>query len=500
MRSVFAMVVGLFTARWVLQALGESDYGLFGVVGSIMVFVTFLNGVLAGAVSRYFAYCLGKINNSEELNRWFNAALIIHTIVPILLLLAGLVLGSVIIKNVLNIEEGKIGLATIVFYISSLSAVFSMMAAPFNSMLYAKQNIVEQSIIGIAETLTHLVLMYILMAYIHNNTLVIYTLFLASKTILFQLFLCLRTMSLYPELHIHFYSKEEIWPYIKELLVFSSWKSLMGFGRIIYTQGSAIVLNIFFGSRLNAAYSIASNISAQSAGLSTSLMTAITPEIVSREGRGKHESMKSLSYKASKYSAILICFIALPLISDIQNLLVLWLKTPPNYTSQFCTAIIVSLILDKLASGHESALNANGKIAGFQASIGINFILSVCITYILFKIYNRPIMLCVSIVLSQLFSLFIKLYWGKRIVGLSLREWFLQVVLPTVGCILVYFFLFFFYRHLLPATGLLRLIIITLLSTLIIGLYSWFLVMEKELKASVLLKIKKIMSKDISRR
>ena len=328
------------------------------------------------------------------------------------------------------------------------------------------------------------------MAYIHENALIIYTVFLATKTILFQIILCIRTMSLYPELHVKRYTKEELWPYIKELLLFSSWKSLLGFGRILYTQGSAIVLNVFFGSRLNAAYSVATNISAQTSGLSTSLMTAITPEIVSREGSGDHESMKSLSFKASKYSSILICFIALPLLSDIQNLLVLWLKTPPHYTSQFCIAIIVSLLIEKLTSGHESALSANGKIAGFQASLGINYILSVFISYLLFKIYDKPVMLCVSIISCQFLSLCLKLFWGRRIVGLSIREWFRFAVFPVAGCIAVYYIMFFFYNSFLPNEGITRLIMITILSTIIICLYSWFVVMEKSLKESLITKIK----------
>jgi O-antigen/teichoic acid export membrane protein len=490
MRSVFAMLVGLFTARWVLQALGESDYGLFGVVGSIMVFVTFLNGVLAGAVSRYFAFCIGKANNEDELNKWFNAALIIHTTVPLVLLVVGLLLGTFIIQTILYIEEGKIGIATVVFYICCVSSAFSMMAAPFNSMLYARQNIVEQSIIGFGETFVHFISMYILMAYIKNNTLIVYTVFLASKTILFQIILSLRTMSLYKELRFRIYPRRVLMPYIRELLVFSSWKSLMGFGKILYTQGSAIVLNIFFGTRLNAAYSIGTNISAQAGSLSSSLMTAITPEIVSREGGGNHESMKSLSYKASKYSSILICFIALPLISDIQNLLVLWLKTPPSYTTQFCIAIVISLIIEKLASGHESALNANGKIAGFQASIGINFILSVLITYILFRIYESPLMLCAAILLSQMLSLLIKLYWGKRMVDLSIRNWVIHSVIPVVGCVLVYFSLFVLYNGLLPESGMIRLVVVTVLSSMIICLYSWFFILEKSIKDGIITRVK----------
>ena len=38
-RSLYALVCGLFISRWVLAALGKTDFGLFGVVDGMMVIV-----------------------------------------------------------------------------------------------------------------------------------------------------------------------------------------------------------------------------------------------------------------------------------------------------------------------------------------------------------------------------------------------------------------------------------------------------------------------------
>ena len=35
-RSVVALALGLFSSRWVLQALGASDFGLYAVVGALV--------------------------------------------------------------------------------------------------------------------------------------------------------------------------------------------------------------------------------------------------------------------------------------------------------------------------------------------------------------------------------------------------------------------------------------------------------------------------------
>ena len=98
-RSLFALVCGLFSARWVLEALGKEDFGLYGVVGALTIFISFLNTLLSGALGRYYAFSIGEAKKAAEEGRaadglencrqWFNTALSIHTIVPVVLMLIG---------------------------------------------------------------------------------------------------------------------------------------------------------------------------------------------------------------------------------------------------------------------------------------------------------------------------------------------------------------------------------------------------------------------------
>ncbi|MGN0826402.1 MAG: hypothetical protein ACI4QD_00520, partial [Kiritimatiellia bacterium] len=55
-RSLYALVCGLFISRWVLAALGKLDFGLYGVVGGMTVFIAFLNTLLSTATGRFYAY------------------------------------------------------------------------------------------------------------------------------------------------------------------------------------------------------------------------------------------------------------------------------------------------------------------------------------------------------------------------------------------------------------------------------------------------------------
>ena len=45
------MAVGLYTSRVVLNTLGVEDFGIYNVVGGIVVVLSFLNGAMAGATA-----------------------------------------------------------------------------------------------------------------------------------------------------------------------------------------------------------------------------------------------------------------------------------------------------------------------------------------------------------------------------------------------------------------------------------------------------------------
>ena len=56
-RMLFIMVVSLYTSRIVLATLGISDYGIYNVVGGIVIMLSFLNGAMSSATQRYLT-CL----------------------------------------------------------------------------------------------------------------------------------------------------------------------------------------------------------------------------------------------------------------------------------------------------------------------------------------------------------------------------------------------------------------------------------------------------------
>jgi O-antigen/teichoic acid export membrane protein len=150
-RTIVTICLTLLGSRWVLNALGQSDFGLFNLVGSIIVFVTFLNSVMASSVARHFAYSMGR-GNKKELIRWFNTALCAHLCLGVLLLLIGWPIGEYTIRNFLNVPAERLLACLWVFRISLISAFINMVSVPFVGMYTAQQRIYEIAFWGVFQS------------------------------------------------------------------------------------------------------------------------------------------------------------------------------------------------------------------------------------------------------------------------------------------------------------------------------------------------------------
>lgn len=86
LRMFLLMGISLYTSRIVLETLGVEDFGVYNIVGSIIVLFSFINNALTAATRRFINFNLGK-NNPQESAKAFSASLTIHFIICIILII-----------------------------------------------------------------------------------------------------------------------------------------------------------------------------------------------------------------------------------------------------------------------------------------------------------------------------------------------------------------------------------------------------------------------------
>ena len=147
------------------MALGEVDYGLMGVVGGLTVFITYLNGILGGAIGRYYAVSVGAQQKDptaglETCRMWFTTAVVINTIIPAILMIVGYPLGVWAVENFLTIPPDRVDACVWVWRFVCATCFLGMVTLPLQAMYTAKQYIAELTIYSFVTTTLNAFFLY----------------------------------------------------------------------------------------------------------------------------------------------------------------------------------------------------------------------------------------------------------------------------------------------------------------------------------------------------
>jgi O-antigen/teichoic acid export membrane protein len=433
--SLFAMLVGLFSARWVLLALGQSDFGLYGVVGSIVLLITFLNGGLSVGVSRFYAYSIGRGHNLpeeeavDELKRWFNTAFSIHSVLPFLIILAGWPVGEYAISHWLTIPPERMAASLWVFRISLVTAFMTVFSIPFTAMYAANQWISELAVFNILRSCGNLTGAWFLLR-VQSDRLIVYALYMMAINAGTAWIQIIRAVVKFKACRIrisYMYNRE----YFKKLFGFVGWKMFGASCVMLRGQGTPVLINLYFGPLVNAAYSIAFRLSTQASSLAVAMMGAFQPAVTSAEGKGDRAKMLAMAMQACKFGTLLSLFFVIPLILEMNTLLHLWLKMPPEYAAGLCQWMLAMLVIDKITSGPMLAINAAGKISTYEMIQGAMFLLALPLMWLFIKSGMGPVSIGCALFISTAVYCTGRLLFSRHLLSFPVGRWVVQVAIPV---------------------------------------------------------------------
>lgn len=435
-RSIYALFLGLFSTRWILAALGNGDFGLWGVIGSLVVIIGFLNGILGNSVGRYYAYAIGESKTVTEdvahdtLQRWFNAAVSIHFFLPLILCAIGGPIGIYAINHWLVIPESRMVTCEFVFMFSLVAAFLNMVSVPYLAMYRARQLIAELSVWGVLQTTLLFASAFMLLHY-DGDRLLAYSIIMTMIPGVISGILVYRARRDFSACRIRYAYLFDL-SYLSKIFSFSFWEFFATGGDVIRTQGTAILINRNFGATVNAAWTVGSQVSNHTTALSTSMISAITPALTTAAGAGERDRMVRLAYATSKFGAVLILLFAIPLILEMNYVLKLWLVTPPEYASLMCRCMLIALVSHKLGWGHHMAVLADGRVRSMLAMNGFLSGATILIVWGFIKAGFGPLGVGFSFVLSYSLLTLSRVFFARTMCSMSVRYWLCYIVLPVL--------------------------------------------------------------------
>ena len=153
---IFVLVINLYATRLLLKYLGVENFGLYNVVGSIVIFVSFLRQALTNATSRYLTYSIGK-QEKNRLKKVYSMAINSHLILAFILTILLEIIGVYFLNNQLKIPQERISAANWIFQFSIITFIISIIQTPFISNIIAHEKMDAYAYIGIAETILKLI-------------------------------------------------------------------------------------------------------------------------------------------------------------------------------------------------------------------------------------------------------------------------------------------------------------------------------------------------------
>ncbi|MFM7182015.1 MAG: hypothetical protein ACKO2G_11205 [Verrucomicrobiales bacterium] len=394
-RVLVSMVLSLFASRYILAALGVVDFGLYSVIAGIMGFMAFLNGAMSTSSQRHLTHELGH-GDRDQLNRIFKTSLLLHASIAVLLVILGETAGLWFLNHVLNIPEDRQGAAFWIYQFTVFSTACGVVSVPYNALLTAHEALVAASLIGTLQSVLSFVLALVLVR-IPGDRLISFVLFGSLITILTTLAQMVLCRLRYPESRI-LGGNQPTRGIFKELLGLSGWTLVGHLSFVCRLQGIAFLLNVFFGPLVNAAYGIANQVSSMMAQLTQVMQQAISPRMVKQEGAGNRKRMLELSLFTSKYGFFVACFWGIPLFVEIETVLSLWLKNPPQHTATFCRIVLLIFAADQLSSAYGTTVLALGKLARYQTIICGIHLATLPLAYLLLKMgFNQNYCLLASL-------------------------------------------------------------------------------------------------------
>lgn len=364
LRMFVVMIVSFYTSRVVLDKLGVDDYGIYNIVGSVVVSFVFIKNALQSATQRFLSYTKGL---GERCSKVFSTSMNIHLTIMFIVVVVLETAGLWFFNNVIQIPFDRREAAQIVYQISILTFCVNLLQVPYTSVIVSNEKMSIYAYISIIEVIMKLVIVYALTVSQSIDKLILYACLMLLVT-----FLQLVITGIYCKLKLTDDSNYQFCfdkKQFKEMLSFSTWNLVGGVSGVACTEGPNYFMNVYLGVKVNAAMGIAKQVSNIVYGFSSNFQNAFNPQIVKSYASKDLDYMNDLIFRTSKLSFFLIYVISAPLIVCCEDVLNVWLTVVPEYTTAFCIWILVSQLVAAISSPFWMAAHAIGNIRKYQMAL-----------------------------------------------------------------------------------------------------------------------------------
>lgn len=482
------MAINLYVTRVILNVLGVSDYGVYNVVCGFVSMFGFLNTSMANGIQRFYNFELGK-NGEDAVAKVYNTALIIQFVLAVGIVILTETIGLWYVNTKMVISPERIIAANWIFQFSVLSLVFVIMQIPYSAAILAYEKMDYYAIVSIIDVLMKLSIVLIL-PHLSGDSLILYGLLMMAISILnFILYY------VYCHKKFHRLRFERIFDksLFKSMLGFSGWNLFGSFAYVVKGQGVNVLINSFFGTAVNAANGIATQISSAILTFAANIVLAFKPQLTQSYAMGDYSRAKNLMFSMSKIAYTLMCVIAIPIMVEMDYVLTLWLSSDiPTYTHSFANLTIIATMIGILNTPITQMIHASGQMKKYQIATSIVICSILPISWLFLKFGYGATSVFVITIIIMVINQVVCLQVLHSIFKFSVTKYVKEVVVPCIIITIIPLFAVSSISNAIGSSSIWNFIVVTIVNLLVVGILFYLTLnsAEKQIIKSYIIKIK----------
>lgn len=483
-RMMVTVLVSLYTSRVILKTLGVSDFGVYNVMGGIIGMLGYVNSLLAGGTSRFLTIGLGK-NDMPKLKLIFSTSFTLCVASAILIVLLGETIGLWFVNTQLNIDPARMEAANWVYQCALLSSALIVIQTVFTASIISHEKMSIYAYMSILDVVFKLGIVFMLLWFDFDKLKLYALLMFVVNAIVFLIYYLYCKVN-FEEIKTTLSLNKELF---KEMFSYSSWNMIGGFSGVLNNYGINILLNIFFGTIVNASRGVALQVNNLVQQFYSNFQMASQPQIMKYYAQGKIEDMSHLIVNNSKYCSLILLCPIIPIFIYIDQLLYIWLGQVPEYSSSFVRITLIYTFLCSIDAPVGMGIHAVGRMKLPNCTTAIVNFLNFPIVYIVMKLGANPIISYGFTLTALPINICIDLLILRKYTGFSVKTFIWKALIPIVYIAVVGVLIPIVISFLLP-NSIIWTILKCIVSAIYIAIVIFWLGLSKNMRNKILIKIK----------
>ena len=479
------MVVGLVPSRVILQALGVTDWGVYGAVSGVITGFMLVMNTVASAITRYITVGLGK-GDREQLKTVFGTSMAIMAAFCCLLVLLAESAGLWYLYHKMDIPPERLGAAAHVLQASMLMLIFNLLSIPYTAVINAHEHMSAYAGIAILEAVLKLGVAAMVW-FSSADRLILYAWLLALAALVSRIAYVLYSRSHFEESRGPLHGSLAL---AKEMGGFTGWNFVGSATYMLNTQGINQLMNLFFGVGANAARGVADKVEQVVRQFATNIALAVNPQLTKSYVGGNKSYAYDLACKASKYYFWVLWALSLPFLFEAETILRLWLGVVPPGAAVFTRLTLVCFLVD-FTPGTLTILElAQGSVKRYYLITSAVAVLVFPLTWVLYALDFPAHVGYLTFIAVYLVKSAVMLRMVHMDTGLPVKKYLKEALLPMLAPSFLTLAVLWHLWHLLPDGAWWNFLVLAAFDVLCMVLAAWIYGLTKGEKDYLLSKFR----------